>query len=148
MEGKVMLQSAIAGAADTGIPDSGIKHDAGELINDMETTCNTGRTESHPEGNMLSHRHCLYGSEPEQLIATMPVDERTKQPHGLLHGGHRWYWQKARPRLVICAVKGTKPVGVEINANHVRAVRSGVVTGYCKAIHLGRNQQVWSIEIF
>lgn len=103
------------------------------------------------EGNMLSHLGIVFTAvEPEQLIATMPVDDRTKQPHGLLHGGASVVLAESLGSVAgyLCSEGDETVVGVEINANHVRAVRSGVVTGYCKAVHLGRNQQVWSIEIF
>ena len=91
------------------------------------------------EGNMLSHLGIVFTAvEPEQLIATMPVDERTKQPHGLLHGGASVVLAESLGSVAgyLCSEGDETVVGVEINANHVRAVRNGVVTGYCKAIHL------------
>ncbi|OBU13287.1 hotdog fold thioesterase [Morganella psychrotolerans] len=103
------------------------------------------------QGNMLSHLGIEFTAlEPEQLIGTMPVDERTKQPHGLLHGGASVVLAESLGSVAgyLCSEGDETVVGVEINANHVRAVRGGRVTGHCKAIHLGRNQQVWSIEIY
>ena len=84
------------------------------------------------------------------LQATMPVDARTKQPYGLLHGG---------ASVVLAETLGSSAgnlcvdptqqvcVGLEINANHLRAVRSGVVTGTARALHVGRTTQVWEIRI-
>lgn len=84
------------------------------------------------------------------LQATMPVDARTKQPYGLLHGG---------ASVVLAETLGSSAgnlcvdptqqvcVGLEINANHLRAARSGVVTGTARALHVGRTTQVWEIRI-
>lgn len=80
---------------------------------------------------------------------TMPVDGRTKQPLGLLHGG-------ATAALVetLGSVAGAWAVdeahycvGVEINANHIRSVRSGTVTGTATAINAGRRIQVWQVDV-
>jgi len=84
------------------------------------------------------------------LSATMPVDHRTHQPFGLLHGG---------ASVVLAETVGSTAamlaldpdievaVGLDINANHIRGVRSGLVTGTAKAVHLGRSTQVWEIRI-
>ena len=84
------------------------------------------------------------------LEATMPVDARTHQPFGLLHGGASVVLAETLgstagnlcvdPRQWMC-------VGVEINANHLRGERSGVVTGRATAVHVGRSTQVWEIDI-
>ena len=84
------------------------------------------------------------------LEATMPVDERTHQPYGILHGGASVVLAESIGSLAgyLC-LEGNKQitVGQEINANHIRSVKSGVVTGTAKPIHLGRSSQVWGIEI-
>lgn len=86
---------------------------------------------------------------PDFMRATMPVDRRTHQPFGLLHGGASVALAET---LGSTAAHGTLPegryaVGLSINASHVRAVRSGTVTGVARPVHLGRSTQVWAIEV-
>ena len=85
------------------------------------------------------------------LRATMPVDERTKQPFGLLHGGSSVLLAETLASLAgwLCLDPDLKQqsAGIEINANHLRAVTEGVVTGTARPIHLGRATQVWEIRI-
>jgi uncharacterized protein (TIGR00369 family) len=86
---------------------------------------------------------------PDRLVARMPVDARTKQPMGILHGGVSVVLAET---LGSCAASLTLPpdryaVGLDINANHIRAVKSGWVIGTCTPIHVGRSTQVWAIEI-
>jgi len=85
----------------------------------------------------------------DYLRATMPVDARTHQPYGLLHGGASVLLAETLGSTagVLCVPKGQGAVGMEINANHLHAVRSGTVTGTARALHLGRNTQVWDIRI-
>lgn len=86
----------------------------------------------------------------ERVVATMPVDERTRQPFGLLHGG-----ASVALAETVASVAGTLNVdlerfyvvGIEINANHLRAKREGVVTGTATPIHVGRSTQVWEVRI-
>lgn len=84
------------------------------------------------------------------LVARMPVDERTKQPYGLLHGGASVTLAETLgsfgAALTVDPAR-VQVVGQEINANHIRAVRSGHVTGTARPVHLGGRSQVWSIEI-
>lgn len=87
----------------------------------------------------------------DYLKATMPVDHRTKQPYGLLHGGASVALAETLgsvgaaltvdPLKAIC-------VGQEINANHLRSVRDGLVTGIAKPVHIGAGSQVWEIKIY
>jgi len=84
------------------------------------------------------------------LRGTMPVDARTRQPYGLLHGGAsvalaETLGSSAAMLTLDPAKFGV--VGLEINANHVRGVREGTVTGTAKALHIGRSTQVWEIRI-
>jgi len=84
------------------------------------------------------------------LRGTMPVDQRTHQPYGLLHGGAsvalaETLGSTAAMLVVDPAKEGV--VGLEINANHVRGVRSGTVTGTARALHVGRSTQLWEIRI-
>ena len=82
------------------------------------------------------------------LRATMPVDARTHQPYGLLHGGASVALAETLGSSAGALVAGGNAVvGLEINANHLRAVRSGTVTGTTRPIHVGRSTQVWEIRI-
>lgn len=86
----------------------------------------------------------------DYLMATMPVDERTKQPLGLLHGGASVALAETMGSVgaTICVDMNKQyAVGLEINTNHIKSARDGVVTGKASPIHLGRGTQVWSIEI-
>lgn len=84
------------------------------------------------------------------LKATMPVDERTRQPYGLLHGGASAALAETlgsvASALVIDHYKWIC-VGLEINANHIRSVKEGYVTGTCRPIHIGASTHVWDIRI-
>ena len=83
------------------------------------------------------------------LTARVPVDERTRQPYGLLHGG---------VSVVLAETLGSSgaacaspedwlAVGLDINANHLRGVTSGWVTGTARPVHIGRTTQVWQIDL-
>jgi len=80
---------------------------------------------------------------------TMPVDERTRQPYGLLHGGASVLLAETLGSSAgnLCVPEGKLCVGIEINANHVRAARDGVVTGTARPVHVGGRTQVWEIRI-
>jgi 1,4-dihydroxy-2-naphthoyl-CoA hydrolase len=87
---------------------------------------------------------------PDYLRATMPVDHRTVQPFGLLHGGASVVLAETLGSVAAnCCVDSSRYycVGQEINANHLRAVRSGRVTGTARPLHVGRQLQVWDIRI-
>lgn len=79
----------------------------------------------------------------------MPVDSRTHQPFGLLHGGASVVLAETLGSVAgyLCTEGEQKVVGVEINANHLRSVRSGRVRGVCRALHNGSRHQVWQIDI-
>ena len=83
------------------------------------------------------------------IQATMPVDSRTHQPHGLLHGGASVVLAETLGSVAAnIAVPADKVcVGLEVNANHVRSVKKGVVTGTATAVHIGYSTQIWQIEI-
>ncbi len=86
---------------------------------------------------------------PDFVRGRMPVDARTIQPYGLLHGGASVLLAETLGSCgahYACA-EGMIAVGLEINANHVRGVRAGYVTGTARALHVGRTTQVWGIEI-
>ena len=85
----------------------------------------------------------------DHLVATMPVDERTRQPYGLLHGGASVLLAETLGSTAgnLSCRDGYVCVGVEINANHLRGVRSGTVTGTARPLHVGGRTQVWEIRI-
>jgi len=87
---------------------------------------------------------------PDFLRATMPVDQRTRQPYGLLHGGASVALAETLGSMAaaLCVDLGRHHcVGQEINANHLRAVRKGLVTGTARPVHVGSRSQVWDIRI-
>ncbi|MEP7269097.1 MAG: hotdog fold thioesterase [Saprospiraceae bacterium] len=87
----------------------------------------------------------------EYLKAKMPVDHRTKQPMGILHGGASAAFAETLGSIasLLCIDKPNNyPVGIEINVNHLKSVSEGYVTGIVKPIRIGRTIHVWSIEIF
>jgi 1,4-dihydroxy-2-naphthoyl-CoA hydrolase len=84
------------------------------------------------------------------IRGTMPVDGRTRQPYGLLHGGASVALAETlgSTGAVMCIdPKEYQCVGQEINANHVRAARAGLVTGTARPVHLGGRTQVWAIDL-
>jgi 1,4-dihydroxy-2-naphthoyl-CoA hydrolase len=86
----------------------------------------------------------------DSITARMPVDERTKQPMGLLHGGASVLLAETLGSSAANYCVNTDTyycVGLEINANHIRGVRSGWVTGTAMALHIGSTTQVWEIKI-
>jgi 1,4-dihydroxy-2-naphthoyl-CoA hydrolase len=85
----------------------------------------------------------------DYIIGRVPVDERTRQPYGLLHGGVSVVLAET---LGSCGAAFSCPpdyraVGLDINANHLKGVKSGWVTGTARPIHRGRTTQVWGIEL-
>ena len=103
------------------------------------------------EGTLIFTLGILFSEIGDDFIrGTMPVDTRTVQPYGLLHGGAsvalaETLGSTGASMCVDAAEYQT--VGQEINANHVRAARSGLVTGTARPLHLGGRTHVWSIEI-
>lgn len=86
---------------------------------------------------------------PDFLRATMPVDARTRQPYGLLHGGASVLLAETVGSTAgtLCCADNELCVGIEINANHLVGVRSGEVTGTARPLHVGARTQVWEIRI-
>ncbi len=88
--------------------------------------------------------------EPDCVTGRLPVDHRTHQPYGLLHGGASVVLAETLGSVgshFIVKDQGKAAVGVEVNANHVRSVRSGWVYGQANLVHKGGKMHVWSIEI-
>lgn len=102
------------------------------------------------EGNIVGHLNIEFLEKGEDFLsATMPVDRRTVQPMGILHGG---------ASVVLAETLGSTAsymtlddahysVGLEVKANHLKSVSTGSVTGRAKPVHLGRTTQVWDISI-
>jgi 1,4-dihydroxy-2-naphthoyl-CoA hydrolase len=85
----------------------------------------------------------------DYVRGTMPVDARTHQPYGLLHGGASVLLAETLGSSAgnLCVGDDAMVVGIEINANHLAGVREGFVTGTARPLHLGRSTQVWEIRI-
>lgn len=102
-------------------------------------------------GTMVEHLGIIYTRiDDESLEAEMPVDNRTQQPFGLLHGGASVVLAETLGSMAgfLTTTEGQCVVGTEINASHHRAVASGKVRGVCKPLHLSKTSQVWEIAIF
>ncbi len=103
------------------------------------------------KGNMAEFLGIEYTEVgPDYVCAKMPVDARTKQPMGLLHGGASVALAETLGSIgAFCTIDSEKQqcVGLDINANHLRGVTGGYVYGKAAALHLGRTTQVWEIRI-
>lgn len=100
---------------------------------------------------MAEHLGMEFTEVGEDFIkGCMPVDTRTRQPYGLLHGGASAALAETLGSLGAAFVVDRSKyntVGLEINANHVRGVREGYVTGIARPLHIGKTTQVWEIRI-
>lgn len=106
---------------------------------------------AHAADTLVSNLGIVFSEAGEDwLRGTMPVDARTVQPYGILHGGASVALAETLGSVAgnLC-VDTTREmvVGLEINANHVRAMRGGTVTGTARALHVGRSTQLWEIRI-
>jgi 1,4-dihydroxy-2-naphthoyl-CoA hydrolase len=103
------------------------------------------------ENTLVSHLGIEFTAIGEDYIeAKMPVDHRTHQPMGLLHGGASVALAETMGSVgAVCCLDSSKQycVGLEINANHIKSTRSGFVFGTARPIHLGKKTQVWEIKI-
>jgi 1,4-dihydroxy-2-naphthoyl-CoA hydrolase len=103
------------------------------------------------QSTMVQHLDIVFTEIGEDFIrATMPVDERTRQPYGLLHGGASVALAETlgSTGANMCVDRARfRCLGQEINANHMRAAREGRVTGTARPLHIGMRSQVWSIDI-
>ncbi|MBU6235403.1 MAG: hotdog fold thioesterase [Alphaproteobacteria bacterium] len=87
---------------------------------------------------------------PDFLKGRLPVDHRTTQPFGILHGGASCVLSESLGSIAAWMTIDPdkfRAVGIEINANHIRAVTEGTVIGECKPIHVGKRTQVWQTDI-
>ena len=88
--------------------------------------------------------------DDDSLKMKMPVDDRTRQPYGILHGGASCALAETIGSIASSMVIDTSKficVGLEINANHIRSVRQGYITATCTPLHLGKSTHVWDIKI-
>ena len=111
-----------------------------EILNSLSQNC------------MVSHLGIEFTSfGPDFLTAKMPVDYRTKQPDGILHGGASVVLAETlgsvAATLCLEDFEHTSIVGLEINANHLRSVRDGFVVGKATPVKIGKRIQVWNIDI-
>lgn len=111
---------------------------------DLETLNKMG------ENSLVAHLGIVFTTIGEDYLeATMPVDARTQQPFGLLHGGASVVLAESMGSIAsyLSIEEGKSVVGIEVSASHHRAVSSGEVHGICRPLHLGGRNQSWQIEI-
>lgn len=92
----------------------------------------------------------LVKKEKDEVVMTMPVDERTHQPYGYLHGGASVLLAETAASIggaLHVDLEKQAVFGMEINANHIKSKRSGTVTASAKPLHIGRSSMVWEINI-
>jgi len=103
------------------------------------------------EDTLVAHLGIRFLVDAEgRLTATMPVDARTHQPMGLLHGGATAALAESLGSMgsaLLADMERQAVVGIEVNANHLKGVRSGAVTATGEIVHLGRTTHVWDIRV-
>lgn len=107
-------------------------------------------------GRPKNHIGALLGIEftkigDDFIEGTMPVDERTHQPAGILHGGASVVLAETLGSIasyMLIDPEKYVAVGLEVNANHLRPVKSGLVKGICTPIHIGAKTHIWDIKLF
>jgi 1,4-dihydroxy-2-naphthoyl-CoA hydrolase len=127
-----------------------IDHPGEHFVSIWKQTTDLDRINGWNRNTLVEHLGMLVTEVGDDFVrGTMPVDARTKQPFGLLHGGASVALAESLGSLAgnLCIDTSEMAVGLDINANHVRAATSGVVTGTARVLHLGRTTQVWEIRI-
>ena len=107
-----------------------------------------GRPKGHI-GDLLGIEFTEIGHD--SISASMPVNEKTHQPYGILHGGASVVLAESLGSMASNMVINSDKyigVGLEVNANHLRPVKSGFVTGICTPIHIGGKTHVWDIKLY
>lgn len=103
------------------------------------------------DGTLVAHLGITFHVDTEgRFCATMPVDHRTQQPMGLLHGGATAALAETLGSVassMLVATDGKGIVGIEVSANHLKGVRSGTVTATGELVHHGRTTHVWDIRV-
>lgn len=104
------------------------------------------------KNTMVEHLGIKFTGVGEDFLeATMPVDHRTKQPMGLLHGGANVVLAETLGSVASSLMVDQEThfcVGLEINANHLKAITNGTVRGVTTAIHIGKKTQVWETKVY
>lgn len=103
------------------------------------------------QNSAVSHLGIEFTAQGDDfLAATVPVDHRTTQPFGLLHGGISATLAETlgSAAALLSSEDNQIPVGTELNISHLKAVKQGKGTGKATPLHLGRDSQVWNVEIF
>jgi len=104
------------------------------------------------EGTMSDHLGMEWvGIGDDFIQLRMPVNDKTKQPYGLLHGGASCVLAETAGSVASALVINREKylcVGIGINASHVRGVKEGFVTGICTPLHLGKTTHVWDIKMY
>jgi 1,4-dihydroxy-2-naphthoyl-CoA hydrolase len=117
----------------------------------FEPTVTTEQIQALARQTMVEHIGIEFSEIGEDYLkARMPVDHRTRQPYGLLHGGASVVLAETLGSMAAALVINRRQfycVGLEINANHIRGVREGLVTGIARPLHIGRSTHVWEIRI-
>jgi 1,4-dihydroxy-2-naphthoyl-CoA hydrolase len=115
------------------------------------STTNLEKINSMCENTLMQHLGIIFTQiTNEELVATMPVNSSTHQPMGLLHGGANVVLIESIASMgsaLLCNLKNEAPVGLEVNANHLKSVKSGEVKGTGKLIHFGKQTHVWLVNI-
>ena len=110
-----------------------------------------GLNEMTVQDNILNHLGLKFTEiGPDYLKAALPVDQRTHQPYGILHGGATCVLAETLgsvSSIMVIDPKHHHAVGSVITANHLRPVEKGVITRICRPVHLGRTKHVWDIRI-
>jgi 1,4-dihydroxy-2-naphthoyl-CoA hydrolase len=108
--------------------------------------------QQHRKNTLVEHLGIEYLEIGDDFVkARMPVDERTRQPLGLLHGGaHVALAESLGSMAANMCLDNSKEyaLGLDINSNHIRSVKEGFVIGIAKPVHIGGKTQVWEIKIF
>lgn len=116
-----------------------------------KTEMNLSTLQARGKNTMIEHLGIEFTEIGDDfLVARMPVDNRTRQPLGIMHGGGSCALAETIGSTAAnCCVDQGKSycVGLDINTNHIRSIREGFVIGTAKPFHLGRSTQVWAIEI-
>lgn len=102
------------------------------------------------QGSAVAHLGIEFcGQDERTLSAMLSVDQRTIQPFGLLHGGISAALAEtvASAAAMLCCEEHQLPVGAELNISHLKSVKQGIVIAKASPLHLGRESQVWHIEI-
>ncbi|WP_432473607.1 hotdog fold thioesterase [Amphritea sp. HPY] len=115
-----------------------------------KTNMTVDQLQSFMKNTLVEHLGIEISEIGDDFIrATMPVDPRTHQPMGILHGGASVVLAESLGSMAaqMAAEPGYPCVGLEVNANHLSSIKTGSVTGTARPIHIGRSTQVWDIRI-